>query len=226
MFSLLALLFWFAGIVRVLSTTPSSFLRHNIAAAKVFDTTSAELQLAGPAGIDTKANVTASVRGNLGPPEVILNDGEDWIRDRWQAASNMHGKAIHGEHWIRLKFSDQVKVRAVTRIVLDWEAAYCDDYFVKLSGESTSGDSWSKVVYDGSKKEQRTTLLSVTESNESSPGVKDKNVKLHVIHELGPFGNEDPDPEVTVKEIQLTMRKPASHGWGVSLWQIKAFGRF
>ena len=36
--------------------------------------------------------VTADVRGNLGPIEVIkqANPGTNWIKDRWQAASDMH----------------------------------------------------------------------------------------------------------------------------------------
>ena len=36
------------------------------------------------------------VRGNLGECGVILNRGDDWLKDRWQAASDMGGTAIPG----------------------------------------------------------------------------------------------------------------------------------
>jgi hypothetical protein len=35
--------------------------------------------------------VTTDVRGNLGPAAVLLNNGTNWIQDRWQAASNSRG---------------------------------------------------------------------------------------------------------------------------------------
>eukprot|EP00592_Proboscia_alata_P017278 CAMPEP_0194400038 /NCGR_PEP_ID=MMETSP0174-20130528/126990_1 /TAXON_ID=216777 /ORGANISM="Proboscia alata, Strain PI-D3" /LENGTH=165 /DNA_ID=CAMNT_0039196507 /DNA_START=163 /DNA_END=656 /DNA_ORIENTATION=- len=74
-----------------------------------------------------RVTATADVRGNLGPAGVVIQPipGTDWITDRWQAASNMHGKNIPGAHWIQLDFGTEVWVE---RVVLDWEAAYADAY--------------------------------------------------------------------------------------------------
>jgi hypothetical protein len=79
--------------------------------------------------------VTASVRGNLGPPSVVVEDSvKDWLKDRWQAASDMHGTAIQGPHWIQLDFRASV---IIDKILLDWEAAYSDDYSYSLGVATT-----------------------------------------------------------------------------------------
>ena len=77
--------------------------------------------------------VTSSTRGNLGPPSVLNQDppGEDWIGDRWQAASDMGGTAIPGRHWILVDFSSSSSSVFVSKIVLDWETAYAEDYRVE-----------------------------------------------------------------------------------------------
>ena len=51
--------------------------------------------------------ITSSTRGNLGPPSVLNQNppGKDWLKDRWQAASDMHGTAIKGSHWVLFDFS-------------------------------------------------------------------------------------------------------------------------
>ena len=72
------------------------------------------------------------VRGNLGPAAVVIQPvpGTDWLHDRWQAASNMHGKNIPGEHWIQLEFESPILVDSVR---LDWETAYASDYRIQGS---------------------------------------------------------------------------------------------
>jgi hypothetical protein len=57
------------------------------------------------------AAVTTDTRGNLGPPEVMTQavPGTDWIKDRWQAASDMGGTAIPGEHWVVIDLGKKVK---------------------------------------------------------------------------------------------------------------------
>ena len=81
--------------------------------------------------------VTSSTRGNLGPPSVLNQDppGEDWLGDRWQAASDMGGTAIPGRHWILVDFSSSSSSSSssvfVSKIVLDWETAYAEDYRVE-----------------------------------------------------------------------------------------------
>jgi hypothetical protein len=116
--------------------------------------------------------ITSSTRGNLGPPTVLNQDppGKDWLKDRWQAASDMHGTAIKGSHWVLMDFShflaedrdvggkDGSEGRAIqmTKIVLDWETAFATDYRIEgrmdppssSSSSSLQQDEWC-VLYDG-----------------------------------------------------------------------------
>ena len=103
--------------------------------------------------ISRNSGVTAICdrRGNLGPCGVVVQDvpGSDWLKDRWQAASDMGGTAIPGAHWVLLDFHRPVKARS---FVLDWETAYAEDY--RLEGRMNISDfnnvdkyRWD-VIYD------------------------------------------------------------------------------
>jgi hypothetical protein len=153
--------------------------------------------------------VTASVRGNLGPPSVILSDGQDWIKDRWQAASDMHGTAIKGSQWVELSFDRQIQV---TKVVLDWEAAFSKDY--RLESKNNSDENEWTVLYDGGDPLQE-SKRSVEEFGQS-PGVKTKT-PLHVVHTIYPLKGEP------FQVLRIYIRKPA-HGWGVSLWKVNVYG--
>lgn len=96
--------------------------------------------------------ITCDVQGNLGPCTVLNQDppGNDWLVDRWQAASDMAGTAIRGTHWVQLEFDEII---TASRIVLDWETSYANAYRLeyrldppvsKLRGD----DKW-KVLYNG-----------------------------------------------------------------------------
>lgn len=125
-----------------------------------------------------KVTITTSAYGNLGPPSVLNQDppGSDWIKDRWQAASDMHGTAIKGSHWVLFDFtqlllqeqqeqeeegSDGRRRRGVqmTKIVLDWETAFAKDYRIEgrmmtdhhpidNSGDLDSSNNDWCVLYD------------------------------------------------------------------------------
>jgi hypothetical protein len=174
--------------------------------------------------------------------------GSDWIHDRWQAASNMHGKQIPGEHWIQLEFEGNTAVVA-DKIVLDWETAYADEYVLEASLESISssdkshhdasdsdshGDSdntW--ILFDGRKKQDVATMRSVTESGKS-PGV-DEPRPLHVVHEIqllsgGSANNNNTNTNNNkapkhkpFRFLRLHILKSVT-GWGVSLWQFDVYG--
>ena len=59
--------------------------------------------------------VTASVHGQLGPPSVITNESiANWLTDRWQAALNMKGEPIPGEHWVEIDLQRPCRVEKVT----------------------------------------------------------------------------------------------------------------
>ena len=171
------------------------------------------------------------VHGNLGPVSVVLQakPGTDWIHDRWQAASNMHGKQIPGEHWIQLEFQDTEVV--VDRIVLDWETAYADEYILEGSSEPITNDKakdQTKVwtLFDGRrKKADAADMRSVSESGRS-PGVAEKR-PLHVVHDIQLSNSKNNNiSEVKHKPIRylrLHILKSVT-GWGVSLWQFDVYG--
>lgn len=164
-----------------------------------------------------KVVATADVRGNLGPIDVVVQTqpGKDWIHDRWQAASDMHGTAIKGTHWIQLDFGQEI---VPDRIVLDWEAAYSENYRLEGSLEPISDDSpedkrWT--VFDSTVPEQKERIA--VEKVGQSPGVKTKT-PLHVIHSLHPLNSPKP-----LRYLRLFILNSAM-GWGVSLWQFDVIG--
>lgn len=105
------------------------------------------LAVSSPIIISRLRGVEAScdVRGNLGPCSVILQDppGTDWLKDRWQAASDMGGTAIPGAHWVIIDFKALVNVYAM---VLDWETAFAKDY--RIYGRAETAEKWV-MFYDG-----------------------------------------------------------------------------
>ena len=158
--------------------------------------------------LSRSSSVTASadVRGNLGPVNVVIQKepGTDWIKDRWQAASNMHGTAIKGSHWVKLDFGREI---IVDKIILDWEAAYADQY--KLEGslfdlsDDEGTDRWT--LFDGTdpSQEHRRT----TETSGQSPGVKIET-PLHVVHTIDGFTEKKPIRYLRVFVYRSVM------GWG------------
>ena len=70
--------------------------------------------------------VKSSVRGNLGPADVVTSEyTKDWLHDRWQAAKNMKGEPIPGEHFLEI---DLQREALISHIVIDWEDGYSDRY--------------------------------------------------------------------------------------------------
>jgi hypothetical protein len=168
--------------------------------------------------------ITTDVRGNLGPPEVMIqaHPGKDWIRDRWQAASDMHGSALPGRHWVHLDLG-----RAVlgSKIVLDWEAAYADVYMITASlvapitdkafqtdDKTYIDDTWD--LFDGRRADN--DVERIVKTSGQSPGVKTKT-PLHVVHTIA-VDNKRP-----FRYLRIYIMQPAM-GWGVSLWQVDLYG--
>jgi hypothetical protein len=84
-----------------------------------------------------------SKRGNLGPCSVVIQDppGSDWLKDRWQAASDMGGTAIPGHHWIVLDFHRSIRV---AKVVIDWESAYANEYKLEFAQNITEEINYNK----------------------------------------------------------------------------------
>jgi hypothetical protein len=131
--------------------------------------------------------------------------GTDWIKDRWQAASDMHGTAIQGAHWVIMEFASPITLHSIT---LDWEAAFSKDYAIQYTN-SHGGDDWT-TLFDTNNDSYKSHEYG------QSPGVKSKT-PLHVVHNI-----TIPHP-VSMALLQIYIRKSA-HGWGVSLWQVDVYG--
>ena len=173
-------------------------------------------------------HVTADVGGNLGPPSVLnqVNPGNDWLNDRWQAASDMHGTEIKGSHWIEMDFSalrEQGIAFWPAYAILDYETAVSTDYVIYGRRREDASDSWT-VFFDSKKHEYDTT------TSGKSPGVK-KDMPLHYVHNV--TLKERPSPEALndgiheepkpIDAVRILIRS-SDHGWGVSLWQIDTYG--
>ena len=176
-----------------------------------------------PRLLSRRARISADVRGNLGPASVLLNNGTDWLKDRWQAASDMHGTAIAGSHWIQMHFVDRVRV---TRIILDWETAYSNDYSIQgckvqpppNDGKLKDGDC-SVLLFDT----RRTADVKHRSIHQygQSPGVpKTRKLPLHVIHALDDLPTDNND----IWSLRIGIRRPYHAGWGVSLWRVEVYG--
>jgi len=79
--------------------------------------------------LSTGRPASSDVRGNLGPASVITSEKtDDWLADRWQAASNMGGTPIPGSHWVEI---DLLRLCKVTSILIDWEEAFSQHWILK-----------------------------------------------------------------------------------------------
>ena len=152
---------------------------------------------------DPRCAATCDVRGNLGPCAAVLSAGTDWIKDRWQAASDMGGTAIKGAHFVKIDLGRDVEACSFR---LDWETAYASDYKILADG--------ADELFDGTRKAHQAWRTS-TESGQS-PGVKIK-APLHVVHDITL-------PRCAkLREVTLDILRPA-RGWGVSLWRVEVYG--
>lgn len=141
-------------------------------------------------------SVSADVRGNLGPPSVVINESvSDWLRDRWQAASSMQGRPILGEHYLLLTLRNHA---VITRCLIDWETGYSDHY--TISGGNSSTGPFNTLVES---KDRR--VISVTYQ--------------HIIHELWVKSNSP------VQFVKLTIKRPSTE-WGASVWRFQVHGYY
>lgn len=194
-----------------------------------------------PILISRNANVTvtSSARGNLGPPSVLNQEkpGTDWLKDRWQAASDMHGSAIPGTHWVLLDFSSMFSntkgAIRITKAILDWETAFASDYRIetRMDAPTSAGgenDDWC-LLFDGGKEsfgQSGQYPHASVEEHGLSPGVKER-LPLHVIHKIywmeGVHSDVYDEQCLSMRYLRIFIRKSA-RGWGVSLWQVDVYG--
>jgi hypothetical protein len=150
--------------------------------------------------------VTASTHGNLGPPSVVVSPFvSDWLKDRWQAARDMTGAPLPGQHWLQL---DLPRPAAhLSRVLIDFEVAYCTDYSLQVFCSSTH--NWL-TVHD-------------TKSTDAKSNMKQKNVnKMHIFHDITIRGDVMKKCE-SFDKIKFIMRKPATR-FGTSVWRLEVYG--
>jgi len=153
--------------------------------------------------------VESDVRGNLGPPSVVTEESvSDWLTDRWQSARNMRGEPILGEHWLDVDLGTS---STLTKIVLDWEDAYCTDY--DLIGHS------GRASKDGVLRDSR-RIASGKDARTSHP------TKQHMVHEIvlpTSIPSHGRKSKHKFRYVRLVMHSPATQ-WAPSLWRFQIYG--
>lgn len=162
---------------------------------------------------------TADVLGNLAPPDVVTNeDVADWLKDRWQAAKDLTGAPIPGEHWLEI---DLQRVCTITKVLIDWEKAYSDSYTVV-------GRAYIKKPNDLGAMALQEVWVVLATSKQARLLAMDK---MHVIHEVM-VNNEvtvyqHPERRMSIPPIRfvrLIIHKPAHQQWGSSVWRFVVHG--
>eukprot|EP01013_Petalomonas_cantuscygni_P022763 TRINITY_DN44080_c0_g1_i1.p1 TRINITY_DN44080_c0_g1~~TRINITY_DN44080_c0_g1_i1.p1 ORF type:complete len:285 (-),score=16.56 TRINITY_DN44080_c0_g1_i1:165-1019(-) len=154
---------------------------------------------------------SSDVRGNLGAASVVTDPStKDWLRDRWQAASNMHGKPIPGPHWVAI---DLMRPVLAERFVLDWDTAFASEYVVV--GATIARGPWH----------------SLASGRDAQPVLPTK--RHHVVHALS-AKPQTADSRVVdlnrnasgrpVRFVRVDIARPATR-WGASLWRFEVWGQ-
>jgi hypothetical protein len=144
-----------------------------------------------------QCQATASVRGNLSPVSVVLNSKmDDWLKDRWQAAKDMSGSPILGEHWVLI---DLQRSCSIKEVVLDWETAFASEYEILAS--PAIGQPFHSIYSTSSSTAERKV---------------DTTAKQHVVHTIGIAQQE-------ARLVKLVMTKMGT-AWGASLWRFDVLG--
>ncbi len=126
-------------------------------------------------------SVTSDVHGNLGDPIVVLSENVDnWLTDRWQAASNMQGSPIPGDHYLHLFLNQKAIIK---HVIIDFETAYSDHY--RLIGCVAANNCVIELATSASRKVIDTS-------------------KNHIIHLIGT------SIESPVTSVKLVIDKPST----------------
>jgi len=175
--------------------------------------------------LSTNCPATSDVRGNLGPASVITNESvKDWLKDRWQAAKDMSGTPILGEHWLEV---DLTRSCFIHKILIDWESAFSDAWtirgFVPLGHSQLSVKQDAKAEpaireQDGKQVSGRWVILA-----RSSDIMKPVSLShQHVVQTVEvPRSTSD---SVPLRFIKLEIHRP-SRQWGSSVWRIQIWGK-
>jgi hypothetical protein len=141
---------------------------------------------------------TSDVRGNLGEPSVVTSERvADWLADRWQAAANMQGAPIPGEHWLEI---DLGAPALATRFLLDWEKANAVAWTVE--GRLSPAAPWRALA-------------------RGAAACETSRSEMHIVQEVdaeAAAARAEP-----VRHVRLVIHEPAT-AWGASLWRFHVYG--
>mmetsp|Transcript_22814 Transcript_22814/g.56340 ORF Transcript_22814/g.56340 Transcript_22814/m.56340 type:complete len:268 (-) Transcript_22814:322-1125(-) len=171
------------------------------AAEKVAETPAQAVVEALEELVSLSAKATSDVRGNLGVAQVVTDPSvADWLKDRWQSASDMNGTPIPA---IPAKF------------VIDWETAHADDYTIE--GRLSQTDEWKRVTTAESKGDRATSDKHVIDTVNISSEWGKQTLETNV-----------PDlscnaPVSAVRFVRLLIHKPATR-WAPSVWRFEVHG--
>ena len=134
-----------------------------------------------------------------------------WLQERWQAALNMQGQPIPGNHWVEIDFQDEnVTSDAIKKVEIHWESAFASHF--TLLGRSADGTSWYKIGDQHDVVETMRKPQHVVMTLEDLPSARSYLGKLPVQAEKhGP-----------IRYLRLELTKPGTR-WGYSLWRIKVW---
>lgn len=140
---------------------------------------------------------TSSVRGNLGPASVVTSEVmNDWLADRWQAAADMSGTPLPGEHWVEIDL-EHIALK-LTRVVLDWESAYSSEWTLRARLYEDAG--WATLAVGSDARQMSTT---------------DK----HIVQEVSL-------PASSARYVRLIIHKPSTRWgsslWRFQVWGVDA----
>ena len=146
---------------------------------------------------------TADVRGNLGPAGVVTSSKNDnWLKDRFQFASDMNGTPIPGSHWIQIDLeNDSIQAGQLTSARIDWETANADDYHIECA--SSASGPYTRIIFD-------------RKNRVAANGGK------HILDDLDLKGTAQGD--TNCRYVRLFIERPATK-WGASVYELKIFGR-
>lgn len=161
---------------------------------------------------------TSDVRGNLGPASVITSEKTaDWLRDRWQAASDMGGTPIPGPHWVEV---DLQRLCKLSSILIDWEEAFSQHWTVK--GKRSDGKC------AGQNNDGGWTAIARSKEAYQPPG--GRHTPKHILqtvlvrdHHTG-SGDRDDCSAPYYDKVRLMISKPSTR-FGSSIWRLQVYGQ-
>lgn len=199
--------------------------------------------------------VYADVRGNLAPASIVTQytapaltadmtteqvkavTDAHWLSGRWQAAADMSGTPIPGQHWLVLDLQGdncttlQPSPPKIAKIVLEWEDAFSKDYVVQSCTVPIEDSCDACALHDWKLLAASTAFTEIRR--------KPRHIKTQLViggtsggkqwqynsqsSDAGAIGLGAGLEYPAHRCLRLVIIKPATR-WGASLWQMEVWG--